>query len=346
MIDKDLLKQSLTPEHIIDLMRALGATEFDDRGDYIRFPTICHNHDEADAGLNLSYYKASQQFYCFSNCGAMDIYQVILNRWETIDYQDRRDFPHAVYWVMNTSKVDIEVSPITFQSPIKKSDLRSPTSEVALEEKNDSVLSLYERYLPIEWEKDGINEDAMDKFGILYSRQDNSVIIPHKDVHGRLVGIRRRALNDEDAKLYGKYKPIYVENQSYAHPLNHNLYGFHENLEAIKRAGRVYISEGEKGVLQAETLYGDNNIVVAVCGSRINRWQVHLLMKYAQPREIVIAFDKGLDYEQVESMIRKYNAYTKMSYIRDPGNWLRDKESPFDRPDVLEELIDRRITVK
>lgn len=342
-VDKDLVKEALTTEQVIELMKLLGATTYEDMGEYIRFPTICHNTYAEDAGLNLSYYKASKQFYCFSECHSMDIYQVILNRWKTIKYDETIDFKHALMWVLNTSQVDIQFNQRVFSSPIKMSDYKMPTTELVLPEKNENVLDLFEFYQPIEWKEDGISTKAMQKFGILFNKKDNSIIIPHRDVHGRLVGIRRRSLNKADVELYGKYKPIYIENQSYAHPLNHNLYGFFENLEAIKRMGRVYVAEGEKSVLQAETLYGDNNIVVAVCGSRINRWQVHLLMKYAQPREIVIAFDKGLNYEEVERMARKYSVYTKISYIRDPNNYLRDKESPFDRPDVLEELIDKRV---
>lgn len=345
MIDKDLIKNSLTTDQVIEIMALLGATEYDDKGDYIRFPTICHNFDEKDAGLNLSYYKKSKQFYCFSHCHSMDIYQVILNRWETIGYEDEINFKNAVYWVMNTSKVDLQDVTRVFTSPIKASDYKSPTTEVILEEKNANVLDLFSFYMPIEWKKDGINEDSMKKFGILFNNNDNSIIIPHRDVHGRLVGIRRRSLNEEDVKLYGKYKPIYIEGRSYAHPLNHNLYGLYENLDNIKRLGRVYVAEGEKSVLQAETIYPNNNLVVATCGSRINRWQVHLLMKYAQPREIVIAFDKGLDYDEIEQMARRYSPYTKISYVRDSANRLRDKESPFDRPDVLEELIDKRVRI-
>jgi hypothetical protein len=344
MIDRKQLRESLNPDHIVYLMKLLGSTEYEDRGSYIQFKTICHNVDEADAGFNLSYYKDNHRFYCFSNCHSMDIFQVIKNRWELLQTGDDTHFENLAYWVMNHSKLDIDNYSPTFISPINIKDYQNSTTEIILPEKNHFVLESFTNHHCAEWLTDGISDEAMDMYNIKYSIGRNAIIIPHYDIHNRLVGIRRRALNPEDV-AQGKYKPIFIENVSYSHPLGYNLYGLNKVQDEIKRQRRVFIAEGEKAALQGRTMWGDRNVVVSACGSKINRWQVHLIMKYCSPDEIIVAFDKGLDLGAIHKMCEKYSCYCNFSYISDPFNKLKDKESPFDRSDIIDELIKTRVKV-
>ena len=344
MIDRKQLRESLSPEHIVHLMRLLGATEYEDRGNYIQFKTICHNIDEADAGFNLSYYKDNHRFYCFSNCHSMDIFQVIKNRWELLQTGDDTHFENLAYWVMNHSKLDIDNYSPTFISPINIKDYQNSTTEIILPEKNHFVLESFTNHHCAEWLIDGISDEAMDLYNIKYSIGRNAIIIPHYDVHDRLVGIRRRALNPEDV-AQGKYKPIFIENVSYSHPLGYNVYGLNIVKDEIQRQRRVFIAEGEKAALQGRTMWRDRNVVVSACGSKINRWQIHLIMKYANPDEIIVGFDKGLDLDAIHKMCERYSCYCNFSYICDPFNKLNDKESPFDRPDIIDELIKTRVKV-
>lgn len=344
MIDRLQLRDSLTPDNIIYLMQLLGCDEFEDRGNYIQFKTICHNYSADDAGMNLSYYKESHRFYCFSNCHSMDIFTLIKKRWELLDNGDDTHFDNIAYWVMNHSKIDLDSLEPIAKSALNPKDYQNKTIEIILPEKNAHVLDTFTNYHCVEWLNNGISDAAMDKYNIKYSISRNAVIIPHYDVNNRLIGIRRRTLNpDEEEK--GKYKPIFVEGVSYAHPLGYNLYGLNLVKNEVKKQRRIIIAEGEKAALQGYTLWGDRNIVVAACGSKINRWQVRLIMKYCNPNEIIIAFDKGLDYEQIHKMCERYSAYCDFSYICDASNELRDKESPFDRSDLIDKLLERRVKV-
>lgn len=344
MIDRKRIRESLTIDNIIHLMKLLGATEFEDRGSYIQFKTICHNINEADAGFNLSYYKESYRFYCFSNCHSMDIFSLVKHRWELIEEDEDTHFENIVFWVMNHCDLDLDDYAPEISAAINPKDYQNKTVEIVLPEKSAHVLETFSNYPAIEWLNDGISKEAMEKYNIKYSISRNAIIIPHYDVHNRLVGIRRRALNPEDLEK-GKYKPIYIEGISYSHPLGYNLYGLNLIKEEAKAQKRVIIAEGEKSALQGYTIWGEHNIVVAACGNKINRWQIYLIMKYCNPTEIIIAFDKGLDLEQIHKMCEKYSIYCDFSYISDPFNKLKDKESPFDRPDILDELIETRVKV-
>lgn len=345
MIDRKVLRDSLAPQTIIELLNLLGATEYEDHDNYIQFKTICHNHSENDsAKFNLSYYKNNHRFYCFSNCHSMDIVDLIGRRWDLLGYEDTH-YSTIVDWIMNQGKIDVSDLMPSFVSAINPKDFQNKTTEIIIPEKPITALDTFTDKHCIEWLSDGISDEAMTLYNIKYSISRNAIIIPHYDVHDRLVGIRRRALNPEDIER-GKYKPVIIEKVSYSHPLGHNLYGLNIVKDEARRQRRVIVAEGEKAALQGRTIWGDRNIVVAACGSKINRWQVHLLLKYCDPNEIIIAFDKGLDYDKIHAMCEKYSGYCDFSYLCDTQDWLKDKESPLDRPDVLQQLIDRRVKVQ
>ena len=85
------------------------------------------------------------------------------------------------------------------------------------------------------------------------------------------------------------------------------------------------------------------NCSVAVCGSQFNKYQLNLLIRTCQPREIVICFDKeeleGEDkyFNKLYSLCKKYTNYCTVSFIYDRNNLLKLKESQeelFNRYDI------------
>ena len=344
IINKKEIRDSLTAEQIIKIMNKLGCSEYEDHDNYIQFKSICHNIDENEAGLNLSYYKDSHRFYCFSNCHSMDIFSLIKHRWDLLNY-DSSNIEHIFNWITNNCNINLDNCQPNFISAINPNDYKNKTIEIQLPEKSDKVLDTFIKYYPIEWLNNGISKEAMDEYNIKYYVSNNSIIIPHYDVNNRLIGIRQRVLNECDIKN-GKYKPLYIQKTSYSHPLGYNLYGLNIVKEEIKSQKRIIIAEGEKSCLQGFSYWGKNNIVVATCGHNLNRWQVFLIMKYCQPSEIIIAYDKGIELENIYKMCEKYSIYCDFSYIADPFNKLKDKESPFDRLDIIDELIKTRIKVR
>ena len=134
------------------------------------------------------------------------------------------------------------------------------------------LLNVFTFYPTIEWLNDGISVESMKTYNILYSISENKIIIPHYNLNGELIGIRGRALNEEDLIL-GKYMPVKIENITYAHPLGYNLYGLNFVKENVKKYKTAIIAEGEKSCLQYSTMFGqDRNIVVATCGSSFHKY--------------------------------------------------------------------------
>ena len=196
----------------------------------------------------------------------------------------------------------------------------------------------------------------MEKYQIKYSISQNKIIIPHFNAKGELVGIRGRALDPIEAEEFGKYMPVKLEGQWYAHPLSLNLYGLNLAIPAINKTGRVILVEGEKSTLLCDSFYGYSN-AVAVCGSNLHKTQLNLLLKHTKAREIIIAFDKEYTtpaseegeryFEKLRKICSRYSAYYNFSFIYDREGLLDLKDSPFDRgKEVFEELLKKRVIIK
>ena len=72
------LRESLSEQHITDIVTKLGADRYEDKGNTLIFPTICHNPLDQDASMKLYYYKESHMFHCYTECSEnFDIFDLI-----------------------------------------------------------------------------------------------------------------------------------------------------------------------------------------------------------------------------------------------------------------------------
>ena len=349
---------SITLEDVKTFLESLGVDQiayYEDKG-YLICPTICHNPlDEAES-MKLYWYQNNKIFRCYTECNeAMSIF-ALYQKFMQINYH-KVDFAEAVDYVkkclkhitISTKKKihgDIDFEQYKFDSSIPK-----------LTEYPKAMLTYFlPKHHPL-WLKDGIKPEVMDKFHISFLSSQNKIVIPHFDIDGRLVGIRGRAVDPEEAEEFGKYRPIQIANTLYAHPLHFNLYGIYEHKEAIQRRRSAIVVEGEKSVLLDEGYYGPLSNTVACCGSSLNKFQVSLLTNILGANEITIAFDKEYDdwrsdeartyREKIENMCKKYKGQATFYYIWDMDNLLKKKDSPFDKgKEVFEELYKHRIRVR
>lgn len=350
------LENSLTPERIIELVAELGGKDYIDKPDCIIFKTICHNIDEDDASFKLYYYKNNKRFFCYTDCGeSFDIFGLFQKRYELlgIEYNFYRDI---VLKVANNCITNFKIENNGFYN-IYESDYNKYKKEeiqVNLNRYNDNILNIFSNIPPANWLEDGINEEVMKVYGIKYSISKEKIIIPHYDEDNNLIGIRGRALREEDI-LIGKYMPVQIEDKIYSHPLAYNLYGLNIVKDNLKKMKMAIIFEGEKAPMQYATMFGLNkNIGVACCGSNIHKYQIELLVKYGVEK-ILIAFDKEGEnwkekekyYNKLLKICNKYKQYAQMGFIFDTENLLNLKDSPTDRGrEVYTKLYKRSVWVK
>lgn len=347
MIDYQQIIDDLTEERIKNILNKLDIP-FEDRGGYLLMPTYCHNHKSEDASHKLYYYKNNKIFMCYTECQAMSIFKFLKNYYEAQDIE--WDWYRDIYSVIMEGAQPEGFTTPQYRSLRNNYDARK---NVELPTYPSGVLDCFVKRYPPEWLADEISREAMDKYNIRYSISQNKIIIPHYAAEsGLLVGIRGRALNQYEIERFGKYMPVQVEGKWYSHQLSMNLYGLYQNKENIKKSGIVYLAEGEKSVLQAES-FSEPNCVVAVCGSQFNKYQLNLLLKLCTPREVVICFDKeeiaGQDkyFTKLWNICQKYKQYCQFSFIYDREGLLGMKDSPFDKgEETFKKLLESRVRVK
>ncbi len=361
MIDHEKLKEQLTKDDIIHIMSSLGAEapKEDPKGNLI-FPTICHN---AYHGKHkLYYYDNTKLFSCYTECAeSFDIFDLI-QRNKALYNVDWK-FENSLYYVMDmtghTNCFENDTNENTNQHRIDDWEFlnrykKVNKPEIKLNEYDPVALNIYRQYFHKNWLDEGITKESMIKFGIKLDVFNNKIIIPHYSIENKLVGIRGRALNQEDIKEGRKYMPVKIENTIYSHPVSCNLYGLNHNVKTIEKLKKVFIVEGEKSVLKIESYYPDNNFSVAVCGDKISDFQKELILKHVD--EVIIGFDKTELYEKrgqntgivnVRKIAQKFSPYVQTFIIADKENLLDLKDAPVDKgKEILEQLMKKKIEIK
>lgn len=361
MIDIVSYRRSLSPEQITDVMIEMGSAPPTFQGGALAFSTICHN-EPGEGSQKLYYYPSSSMFTCFSGChDTFDIFQVLIQATyiqdgEEITIIDALEKIEAITGTeapdLHTNQEDLGVSSGLINY-LTRLDEAASLSVDPLPQIGEHALDNYLHLYPKDWQDEFISIETMKKFEIAYDPVSVSIVIPHRDSDGRLIGIRGRALEKPVQQLKGKYRPLFFGHILYNHPISFNLYGLNHNKENIRKTKKAILSEGEKGVLQLEEYLGNNNIGVASCGSNIALRQINLL-KNNGCEEVVIGFDKQYrEYGDEEYQIfkkamtkhfQKLSQFMKVSVIVDKKGVLGYKESPFDRGfDVFQQLYKERI---
>lgn len=351
--DKTKIREQLTIDNYFELL-----SEFNGNpswaGENIISDTICHNRP-GEGSHKLYFYANSSLFICYTGgCeeSTFDVFQLVQKvsrlQWnEEYDLNDSVRFIAQRFGIAGTEEdgSEIETSEewkiLSKYDRIKEIINKEEKTEITLNDYDDIILSRFNYECLIRpWYDDGISTEVMEKAKIGFYPGGSQITIPHYDVNNRFIGLRGRSLIKEEAELYGKYRPIRVNNQLYNHPLGFNLYGLNWNKENIKTLKKAIILESEKSVLQYATMFGwDNNITVACCGSNISNYQIQLLLENGA-EEIIVAMDRQFQElgdsefkkltKHLEKLNEKYGEYVKLSFIFDKNMITKYKSSPTD----------------
>ena len=170
--------------------------------------------------------------------------------------------------------------------------------------------------------KDNINSNTQEKFYVAYDSLDNRVVFPIRNMEGEIVTFKGRTL-DKEWKEKGVPKYIYY----YPYNGRNHLYGYYENYYTILSSKEVFVGEAEKFVQQLDSM-GINN-ALAISKKTISPIQLNLLLKLQ--KDIVLAFDKDVELEDIYIECRKFKGLCRVFYIYDKDNLLGNKDSPTDK---------------
>ena len=350
---KDLRNKLTVEDHYSLLKKWGGEPIYTDFG--LIAHTICHN-EPGHGSAKLYYYNNSKLYICYTegcgNEGGFDIFELCQKVFKIQKHQEI-SLMFAVSYVANYFGIAVS----DFQSEDLGNDIledwqilsnydrlqlkENNNQEFVLAEYNNSILNYFNYSLKIEpWLKEGISQEAIKLANIGYYLGGDQITIPHYDINNRLIGIRGRTVCQQEAEIFGKYRPLKVNRQLYNHPLGLNLYGLNWAKNNIKQMKKAIIFEAEKSTLKYISYFGiDNNIAVATCGSSLSHPQIQLLLNLGVD-EVIVAFDKqykALNTEESKhwsnKLIKIHNKYKNeclISFMWDKQNLLGYKDSPID----------------
>ena len=364
MIDKDYLIEHITEEQILNILERFGAVPFGAiKEKEIWFKTICHGGNSH----KLCYFRNSKSFYCYTNCGQMSLFNLIM-KIKNCTFSDSIKFianelgiSNRFGFNKNYESQNQEMTNIDRYIKIRKNKVKKLELLPVI---TTNILSYFENDVFYSgWIEEGISIQTMEFFNIRWYELEKHIIIPHYNLNGELIGIRRRSLQEKDIK--NKYMPEFIQGTMYGHSLNLNLYGLDKHLNGIKRTKKVVIVESEKSVLLAHEYYGKNAFVIATCGFNISNWHRDMLLNLGV-EEVMLGFDKDfeiLEYDQLEedseeykkyqrfinriySLAHKFTAFCRTYVLWDNMNLLDKKDSPFDKgKDILELIMKNKIEI-
>lgn len=357
--NKDELKQQLEVEQIYDLLEMWGGEpEYTDKG--IVAHTICHN-TIGRGSRKLYFYSSTRLFVCYTHCGTFDIFDLCIKVKKLQDGVDWELYDAMAFIAdyFGFSGVEVEEQEDNREADwkmFKRHDFirEIERPHIQLPEYDASILTRLPQPRILSWEKEGITKEVCAANLISYYAGGEQIVIPHFDINNRLVGIRGRALSDEEAERFGKYRPLKIGKTLYSHPLSMNLYNLNKSKENIRKAKAAIVFESEKSCMKLQALYGhDNDISVAVCGSAVSSYHISLLQELGVT-EIIIAFDRQFveigddEFKRLKNKLihinKRYGTKVRISAIFDKNMILPYKDAPIDQgAQIFEKLLNERI---
>lgn len=366
MIDKDYLLKNITEDQILDILKEFGAVPYGViKEREIWFNTICHGGDSH----KLCYFRETKSFYCYTNCGSMSLFTLVM-KIKNCSFSESIRFLASKVGISNRYGFNLRIPTITqelntIDSYIQIRKRKRLSQELKqLPAIDDKILSYFEKDVFYQgWLDEGISIETMQKFNIRWYEKEKHIIIPHYNFNGKLIGIRRRSLQEKDKD--NKYMPEIIESVQYSHSLNLNLYGLNMHIKGILKTKKIVIVESEKSVMLAHDYYGEDAFVVATCGFNISNWQRDMILSLGV-EEVMLGYDKDFipsDFENVSendieykkymrfvnrlySLAYKFTPYCRTYILWDDLGLLNKKDSPFDRgKDNLEKIMKNKIEV-
>lgn len=359
-INQNKLLSSLTEEDIITIITAFNVPyKKDNQGNICCSTALCH---QGDSPYKLVYYTDSGLFKCYTCGDCYNIVELVIRAHRNSGYS--MSYYKALRWIASTcnkqdiygtvegKKVVVDFSWINRILKAKNKDEVGATSTPI----NESILEIFANYPYSPWVDEGISYDAQNRFEISYYGLNNSVIIPHRNSNGELIGVRQRYLDEADVEHIGKYTPVQISGKWLSHSLGSELYGLWVNKDRIKNSKTIILVEAEKSVLQGYTMYGDHSQIVATCGSSISSMQQKIILQDLECNTVIYAPDR--DYHAADSFeaeawyntqvnkLKNLISYCTVYLIADTKNRLGYKQSPTDvGHQIFEELLSEKIEI-
>ena len=139
---KKEIEENINEENIIKILKHYNCNPVVNINEYIIFPSVCHNKISSH---KLYYYKSSKSFFCYSNCGSMSIFDLIMEI-ENTNFRNALKILCEILNVEFSQGFYIPDEDDTFLTQIQK----KKDEELELEKQKQFFIDEQERTLKIE----------------------------------------------------------------------------------------------------------------------------------------------------------------------------------------------------
>ena len=296
-MNAQLLKQKLTEKDIVKIVNRLGGELRSENDNEMIFDSITYDITTDNHKPKLYCYKSNFMFVEFHfSMDTFDIFELIKERMKLLG--NKYGFTDCIKFVCDTIGLDYRADTITTNtSTFVNSNLKRFTQTnktIELPVYDDAILNKFENWYHQSWIDDNISIDTMDKYNIKYYDYGNQIIIPCYNQNNELIGIRARNLDPNATAKYIPYKDM--NGTWYKFNVGSTFYGLNHTANSIAKTKKVIICESEKAVLQGDTYFGKNNIVVGMYGSAMTTTKRDIILDLGVD-EVIIAIDFDYDEE-------------------------------------------------
>lgn len=257
---------------------------------------------------------------------------------DLVMYVKKISINKAVDWLCNEVGIDNDYVPGEDCETYKylKQFIKKPKiEEVKYKTLDETILRKYRKSPIREWIEEGISEDVLQKYQVMYDLSANRIVFPIRDEEGNLINVKGRT-------LFPNWRELGIRKYTYYFQLgkNNTLFALNFNKQNIKDKKEVIIFEGEKSCMKAESV-GINNTVAVYTHSISPQQRIKLIQLGVN---IVLAYDKDVKYKEIMKDVNLLKPYTNVSYIWDKHNLLDEKDSPIDKGlDIFLRLYNERV---
>ena len=313
-MNAQILKSKLNDVNIVKIINKLGGELKEENNEYMIFSSITYDVDANAHKPKLYCYKSNYMFVEYHiSMETFDIFELIKERQKLLGF--KYGFIDCMKFVCSAIGVDYHSDELNVvQTEFVNSNLKrfiSNSNKVELKVFDDTILNKFEDLYHQSWIDDGISIDTMKKYNIKYYDYESQIIIPCYNEYNQLIGIRARNLNPNSEAKYIPYKDINYKNGNngwYKFNVGSTLYGLNHNIEAIRKFKKIIICESEKSVLQGDTFFGNNNIILGMYGSAMTKQKRDIILGLGID-EIIIA----IDFDYVEESYSNQEEYEPLT---------------------------------
>ena len=309
-----LLKSKLTEKDIVKIINKLGGELRSENENEMIFDSITYDINANVHKPKLYCYKSNFMFVEFHiSMETFDIFELVKERQKLLG--NKYNFVNCIKFVCEAINIDYNSNDInTTNTNFVNTNLKRFTQTnktVELPIYDASILDKFENWYHQDWVDDNISIETMEKYNIKYYDFGNQIIIPCYNENNELIGIRARNLDPNANCKYVPYKDLNYRNGNngwYKFNVGSTFFGLNHNLDAIKKFKKVIICESEKAVMQGDTFFGDNNIVLGMYGSAMTTTKRDIILNI-DVDEVII----GIDFDFNEESYHNEDLYENLT---------------------------------